>query len=110
MMELEEMHYRLSGLPCSVFGLEDRGVLREGAYADLVVYSLDELHFDRSGYDVAYDMAGGDWRRKVRSGGYRWIIVNGAVTYENDLRREATPGVLLRIGKPRGNVHRAAAE
>jgi hypothetical protein len=55
-------------------------------------------------------MAGGDWRRKVRSGGYRWIIVNGQVTYENDVRREATPGVLLRIGKPRGGVHRAAAE
>jgi N-acyl-D-aspartate/D-glutamate deacylase len=110
LMALEDMHYKLSGLPCEVFGLKDRGVLKEGAFADLVVYRLDELHFDLSGYDVAHDMAGGDWRRKVRSGGYRWIIVNGQVTYERDVRREATPGVLLRIGQPRGDVHRAAAE
>jgi N-acyl-D-aspartate/D-glutamate deacylase len=111
LIELEDLHHKLSAVPCSVFGLKDRGVLQEGAFADLVVYGLDELHFDLSGYDMAYDMAGGDWRRKVRSGGYRWIIVNGAVTYERDVRRDTTPGRLLRIGQPRaGGQHRMAAE
>jgi N-acyl-D-aspartate/D-glutamate deacylase len=109
LVDLETMHYKLSGLPCRVFGLEDRGVLAEGAFADLVVYGLDELHFDMSGYDVAHDMAGGDWRRKVRAGGYRWILVNGVVTYERDVRRTTTPGQLLRSGKPRPEAHRQAA-
>jgi N-acyl-D-aspartate/D-glutamate deacylase len=98
-LSLEEMHHRLSARPCQVFGLKDRGVLKEGNFADLVVYDLDKLYFDRSGYEVAHDMAGGDWRRKVRAGGYRWIIVNGSVTFENDVRRSTVPGRLLRIGQ-----------
>jgi N-acyl-D-amino-acid deacylase len=103
----EEMHYRLSNVPCAVFGLTDRGVIAEGKHADLIVYDLDELYFDRTGYDIANDMAGGDWRRKARAGGYRWIIVNGQVTYENDVRRDqALPGKLLRIGQPRSEDDR----
>jgi N-acyl-D-aspartate/D-glutamate deacylase len=99
LMSLEEMHHSFAALPCSVFGLEDRGVLKEGAFADLVVYKLEDLHFDRSGYEVAHDMAGGDGRRKVKAGGYRWIIVNGVVTFENDIRRGSVPGRLLRGGR-----------
>jgi N-acyl-D-amino-acid deacylase len=110
LMSLEDMHYKLSGLPCSVFGVPERGVLREGWFADLVIYDLSELHFDMSGYETAYDMAGGDWRRKVKAGGYRYILVNGEVTFERDVRTASTPGRLLRIGQPRGGLHRAAAE
>lgn len=73
-------------------------MIREGNFADLLVYDLDDLYCERSSYDVAADMAGGDWRRKARAGGYRWILVNGEVTFENDVCRSGAPGRLLRIG------------
>ena len=40
---LEEAHYRLSNLAAQAAGFKDRGVLREGAAADVLVYDLEEL-------------------------------------------------------------------
>ncbi len=42
-MSLEEAHYRLSALPARCAGFQDRGVLREGAPADVLVYDLENL-------------------------------------------------------------------
>ncbi len=40
---LEEAHYRLSALPAHAAGFRDRGTLREGLAADVVVYDLNGL-------------------------------------------------------------------
>ena len=37
-MALQEIVRRMSGYPASLLGLEDRGVIREGAAADLVIF------------------------------------------------------------------------
>ena len=97
LMTLEQMHYGLSYQPARVLGLRDRGALLEGMAADILVYSLDELFFDRSAYEVVHDMPNKDWRRRARAGGYRWIIVNGEITFSNDVRTNATPGRYLHI-------------
>ncbi len=91
-----------------VLGLRDRGALLEGMAADILVYSLDELHFDKSVYEVVHDMPNGDWRRRARAGGYRWIIVNGEVTFSRDVRTNATPGRYLRVVQGREPVPLAA--
>ena len=35
---MEDAVYRMTGMPAHKFGLADRGVLRAGAYADLVIF------------------------------------------------------------------------
>ena len=96
---LEEAHYRLSNLPAQAAGFKDRGVLAEGAAADVVVYDLDELAVDPPWIGaVEHDLPADEWRRVQRAIGYRAIIVNGEVTFENGTCTGATPGKLLRHG------------
>lgn len=97
---LEEAHFRLSALAAHAAGFRDRGVLREGAAADVVVYDMEELAIDPPWIGEAeYDLPGGEWRRVQRAKGYQNIIVNGQVTFENGECTGALPGKLLRHGK-----------
>src|SRR5450756_24136 len=47
---LEDAIHRSTGLSASRYGLEDRGVIKPGAAADLVVFDLEKTH-DNSTYD-----------------------------------------------------------
>ena len=90
---LEEAHYRLSALAAHAAGFQDRGVLREGAAADVLVYDLDELAIDPQWIgEAVHDLPGGEWRRVQRAKGYQQIIVNGEVTFEDGECTGATPG------------------
>ena len=98
-ISLEEAHYRLSALPAHAAGFRDRGTLREGAAADVVVYNLDELDIEPDWIgEITYDFPGGEWRRVQRARGYRAIIVNGQTTFEDGQCTGNTSGKLLRHG------------
>lgn len=97
---LEQAHQRLSYLPAQAAGFLDRGFLREGAPADIVVYDLANLkRVPEVDYEVARDFPANEWRRIQRAEGYRWILVNGVVTFRDGVCTQATPGQLLRLGK-----------
>lgn len=97
---LEEAHFRMSTLAAHAAGFRDRGALREGAAADVVVYELEELDMDPEwNGEVVHDFPGGEWRRIQRAKGYKSIIVNGDVTFEDGECTGATPGKLLRHGR-----------
>jgi N-acyl-D-aspartate/D-glutamate deacylase len=99
-VSLEEAHYRLSNLPAQAAGFQDRGVLAEGAAADIVVYDLDGLSIDPPWIgNVEHDLPAGEWRRVQRAIGYKAIVVNGQVTFEDGACTGATPGKLLRHGR-----------
>ncbi len=99
-VSLEEAHYRLSKLPAQAAGFRDRGLLREGAAADVVVYDLGELAIDPPWIgDPEHDFPGGEWRRVQHAIGYKAIIVNGEVTFRDGDCTGATPGQLLRHGE-----------
>ncbi len=108
MITLEEAHWRLSALPAQVAGFADRGVLVKGAPADIVVYDFENLKV--LGEEIAHDLPGGEWRRIQRASGYRYVLVNGEVTIENDQQTGRHSGLLLRHGTGARQPQRQAAE
>ncbi|MEQ8661731.1 MAG: amidohydrolase family protein [Gammaproteobacteria bacterium] len=97
MLSLEEAHWRLAALPAMVAGFEDRGVLRRGAPADIIIYDYDALAVLPA--EVAHDLPGGEWRRIQRAHGYRHVLVNGVVTISDDTETHNYSGRLLRFGR-----------
>ena len=96
MITLEQAHYHLSYLPAWVAGFRDRGCLKEGMAADILVYDLAKLAVKPM--EVLYDVPPNNWRRVQGAEGYRWIMVNGQVTFENGQATGTLPGQLLRYG------------
>ncbi len=96
MLSLEEAHWRLSALPAAVAGFTGRGVLLEGAPADLIVYDFENLAVLPE--EIVHDLPGGEWRRIQRARGYRFVLVNGEVTLRDDQQTQTFSGVLLRNG------------
>jgi N-acyl-D-aspartate/D-glutamate deacylase len=93
-MTLEEAHWRLSTMVGWAIGIRDRGWLREGMPADIVVYDMDKLAVRPM--ETVHDLPDGDWRRVQKADGYRFIIVNGQVTFEDNVCSGALPGKMLR--------------
>jgi N-acyl-D-aspartate/D-glutamate deacylase len=89
----------MSALPAHAAGFRDRGTLREGAWADVVVYDLNSLGIEPDWVgEIVHDLPGGEWRRVQRPKGYRSIIVNGVETFSEGKCTGETPGKLLRHG------------
>jgi N-acyl-D-amino-acid deacylase len=97
LLSVEEAHWRLSALPATLAGFRDRGTIRVGGPADIVVYDFERLEARPS--EVAHDLPGGEWRRIQRADGYRWVLVNGEVTIEDDKETATHSGRLLRHGQ-----------
>lgn len=96
LVDLEYAHWHLSCVPAQATGLLDRGVLRIGAAADILVYDLENLGWTE--IEKTYDLPAGDWRITTRGVGYDYTIVNGVVTFEGMTCTSATPGEFLRNG------------
>jgi N-acyl-D-aspartate/D-glutamate deacylase len=107
-ISLEHAHYRLSAQPAMLAGFPDRGVIKKGAPADIVIYDYERL--EALPGEVAHDMPGGEWRRVQRAQGYRYILVNGRVTIEDDREAGVHSGRLLRHGTGTRRPRAIAAE
>jgi N-acyl-D-amino-acid deacylase len=82
---LETAICKMTGLTARTFGLKDRGVLQEGAYADLCVFDADTV-------DEAATFAQPIQPAK----GIEAVIVNGAMTWRDGKPTGARPGRVLR--------------
>lgn len=81
---IEEAVRRLSALPAQAIGLRDRGVLKEGSAADVVVFDLDRVR-DRT---TPEDMA-------RHPGGIEHVFVNGAPAVLDGAPTGSRPGKVL---------------
>ena len=95
-MSLEEAHYKISSLPAWIASFKDRGTLQVGAWADLIVYDLEKLGMLHDRPVFANDFPGNERRFIQKPTGLRYTLVNGAVTFEDNVCTNALPGRLLR--------------
>ena len=77
-------------------GVRDRGYLREGMAADVMVYEQEKLALSPEKPEYANDFPGGERRIVQKAKGYRAIVVNGGVTFEEGRCTGMLPGQLLR--------------
>ncbi|MBL0131699.1 MAG: D-aminoacylase [Chitinophagaceae bacterium] len=81
---LEEAIRRMTSLPAQKFQLKDRGLLREGYAADIVIFDEKEVK-DISTFEKPH----------AYSKGFHFVIVNGVLTVENDQHTNARAGKAL---------------
>ncbi|HEY5400754.1 MAG TPA: amidohydrolase family protein [Trebonia sp.] len=79
-ISLEEGVWRLSGHPASAFRIRDRGLVREGYFADLVAF--DPATIGAGALERVYDQPGGADRLIARSSGVEYLWVNGVAARE----------------------------
>lgn len=78
----------MTSLPATVFGFTDRGVLRTGAYADVVVFDLARIR-DRATYEEPHQLAEGVVD----------LLVNGTFALQNGRSTGTLSGKVLRPEK-----------
>ena len=100
---VEEAVRRLTSLPADVLSLSDRGRLRKGAYADLVIFDPQAIQ-DHSTYQKPLQFATG----------VTDVFINGQAALLNGRPTGATPGRIIRgrawTGHPGGGCRNSAKE
>lgn len=93
LMSLEQAVHKMTGLPAAEFGFKDRGVVREGAFADLVLFDAGQVA-DRATFEEPKQPAAGIAR----------VLVNGETVWQDGASTGARPGRALRrqTGTTRG--------
>jgi N-acyl-D-aspartate/D-glutamate deacylase len=84
----------LSFVPATRWGFADRGLVREGLAADLVVF--DPATVGPEMPEVAHDLPAGAKRLVQRARGFSATVVNGEIVLRDGKPTGALPGRLLR--------------
>jgi N-acyl-D-aspartate/D-glutamate deacylase len=87
LLSLPEAVRKMTGAPARVLGLAERGLLREGYWADITMFDPATI-IDRATYD--------DPHRYPR--GIPTVVVNGVVVVDSGEHTGALPGRVLRRG------------
>ncbi|NCF43603.1 MAG: amidohydrolase family protein [Proteobacteria bacterium] len=93
-MTLEEAVKQITYNTATMWGLHDRGLLREGMAADLVVFDPQTIGARMP--DVVHDLPAGAKRLKQTADGILNTVVNGEILLSNNEHSGAVPGRLLR--------------
>lgn len=93
-MTLEDAVKQITYNTATMWGLHDRGLLREGMAADLVVFDPQTIGARMP--DVVHDLPAGAKRLKQTADGILNTVVNGEILLSNNEHSGAVPGRLLR--------------
>jgi N-acyl-D-amino-acid deacylase len=87
-LSLEEAVRKMTSAPCERFGIAGRGLVREGYFADLVLFDPATVE-DLATYE----------RPKQEPRGIRMVVVNGQVAFEDGVHTGVGSGRMLRFGQ-----------
>ncbi|MFI6354299.1 amidohydrolase family protein [Streptomyces sp. NPDC050743] len=93
---LEQAVKMLTDDPARLFGLRERGRVREGWHADLVLFDPERI--DAGQARLVHDLPGDSPRLDSRAIGVRAVWVNGVEAIRDDVVTGAVPGKVLRSG------------
>jgi len=93
-LTLEQAIRKITFELASFWGLQGRGLVREGNFADVVIF--DPATVAPQMPTSEYDLPAGARRLKQKSDGIKATIVNGEVLMRNNEHTGALPGKLLR--------------
>ena len=97
LLSFEEAIHLMTDVQAKLYGIKERGQVREGWYADVVVLDPNTIGTD----DVAmrYDLPGGSGRLYADSHGVEHVIVNGRPIVTDGALTAHRAGTLLRSGR-----------
>lgn len=84
-LSLEDAVRKATSLPAQILGLHDRGLIREGLQADLVIFDPATIQ-DRATFDRPHQYATG----------IDYVLVNGVVVVDHERITDARPGRVVR--------------
>ena len=84
LLTLEQAIHKMTGMPAARVGLRDRGLLREGVFADITIFDPQNV-IDRATFEMPNQYPEG----------IRDVIVNGQLTVENGRRTPALAGQVI---------------
>ena len=84
MISLQEAVRRMTGLPATNLGLDHRGFLKEGMFADIVVFDPKTIQ-DQASYEDPHKYAVG----------MKHVFVNGVQVLKDGIHTGAKPGRAL---------------
>ena len=91
-IKLEDAIHRMTGLPARTFSLRDRGLVREGMAADLVMFDPARVE-DKATYANPHQY----------SQGFDMVVVNGKIVVDDGKLTGARPGQTLRHRSVQGS-------
>ncbi|MFN7936975.1 MAG: D-aminoacylase [Bryobacteraceae bacterium] len=84
-LTLEDAIRRMTSLPARTFALRDRGLLREGFAADILLFDPAQVQ-DKATFANPHQY----------TTGFDWVLVNGVPVIANGQFQDALPGIVLR--------------
>ena len=101
-LTLQEAVRKMTSFPAQKLGLRDRGLLREGMWADIVVFNPHTIK-DRATCRFPYHFPLSNYPHKYPEG-IEYVLVNGEVVVAKGRHLGVLPGMVLRHKRRKGTV------
>ena len=101
-LTLQEAVRKMTSFPAQKLGLRDRGLLREGMWADIVVFNPHTIK-DRATCRFPYHFPLSNYPHKYPEG-IEYVLVNGQIVVAKGRHLGVLPGMVLRHKRRKGTV------